>query len=296
MSRFLRSIGFSNLLKDDIEQLKEAVQVNFNKHRNINVSAEKVYVEYYKNCGDDIGLVLNGVIDKDEVFHPVQFFAHAESDFNTHLPFFSLLSDSYGPLVMFDHKSTANRIIFSMVNTLDFIRDEKKFLATVNDANIDKHVNFTALSLGGKVILPACTSVTRIPKNEAVHSNMFIIENSSHGMPYTKEVFTNKRESRKAIQERLQNEDFFSVVDSYLLLSDGRLGQIAPFYDILGSIKSVKEIINKETGETLYRLTLEATGIPLQVFINREDLIGLPLAGMRFMGSGKLQGTTAVWK
>lgn len=296
MSNFLRSIGFSDLSKFDLSQLRDSVQINFNKHRNINVSQQKVYVEYYKNCGDSIGLILNGIIDHDEIFHPVQFFAHAESDFNTHLSSFSLVSDTQGPLVFFKDKNTNNQIVFTMINTLDFIRDEKKFMDNVNDPKKDKNVNFTALSLGGKVILPASKSVKQIQKKEIVHSNMFILEPSlgMGGRPSTKEIYTTKKESLEAIRDRLQQEDFFSVVDSYLLPSNAQTDHLSPFYDILGTIKSLKEITNTETGENIYRLTVETTTIPLQVFINKKDLIGMPIVGMRFMGNGKLQGTTTV--
>lgn len=294
MSNFLRSIGFSNLSKFDLAQLRDSIQVNFNKHRNANITTQTISVEYFKKCGNNIGLILNGFMDHDnETLKPVNFFAYAESDFNMHVSSFSMMNYHQGTLIIFNEKNTNNQIVLSMLNYFDFMRNEKEFTNNLNNPKKDKYINFAALSLGGKILLPATKAIKQIKKREVVHSNMFILEPNQNGMPATKEIYTTKEESLKVIHERLKQEDFFSIVDSHMIPSD-KSGNVTPFYDILGTIKSIKEIVNEETGEGLYKLTLEVTGMYLQVFINKKDIVGMPIVGMRFSGNGKLQGVAKV--
>ena len=61
-------------------------------------------------------------------------------------------------------------------------------------------------------------------------------------------------------------------------------------YHVLGKIKSVKQLKNSETKEKIYKLEVETMRMNLDVYINEKDLVGMPTAGMRFMGTCWLQG------
>jgi len=53
----------------------------------------------------------------------------------------------------------------------------------------------------------------------------------------------------------------------------------------------VDEVTNEASEEKLYRLTVSVTGIRMTLYVNAEDVVGMPLEGMRIMGMGQMQGT-----
>ena len=88
------------------------------------------------------------------------------------------------------------------------------------------------------------------------------------------------------ISRRIQYEDVYSIVDSYLI----PYGLECDLYNILGDITDVDTFRNSMTQETIVRLGLNCNDIPLDVCINESDLLGEPAVGRRFKGIVWLQG------
>ena len=65
-------------------------------------------------------------------------------------------------------------------------------------------------------------------------------------------------------------------------------------YAILGEIKEIATRKNNKTGEEMYLFTLDVNDMPLEVMINKKQLVGYPTVGMRFMGTCWLQGTIVI--
>ena len=59
---------------------------------------------------------------------------------------------------------------------------------------------------------------------------------------------------------------------------------------MLGNIVSSRQLNNKVTGETLWILRIVCNDIEFEVAINTNDLLGMPLPGMRFKGVVWMQG------
>lgn len=88
------------------------------------------------------------------------------------------------------------------------------------------------------------------------------------------------------ISRRVQDEDVFSIVETYFMPYGVECDQ----YHILGEIKSVQKIKNEYTEEKVWRMNLECNDMNFDVCINGKDLVGEPEVGRRFKGSVWLQG------
>jgi hypothetical protein len=88
------------------------------------------------------------------------------------------------------------------------------------------------------------------------------------------------------ISRRIQDEDVFSLVDSYFMPYGVECDQ----YSVLGEIVAIRETTNQLTKEKIYILTIFCNELTFDVCINIIDLFGEPQVGRRFKGIIWLQG------
>ena len=89
-----------------------------------------------------------------------------------------------------------------------------------------------------------------------------------------------------SISKRIQNEDVYSLVDSYFMPYGVECDQ----YSVLGEITACKSEVNKLTGEKLHVMTVVCNDVSFDVCINETDLFGEPEVGRRFKGIVWMQG------
>ena len=87
-------------------------------------------------------------------------------------------------------------------------------------------------------------------------------------------------------------EDFLSIMSGYFVPTT----LVDATYAILGEITDIQNRKNTQTGEESYLFTLDVNDMPLEVLINKANLVGYPSIGMRFMGTCWLQGTIVTSK
>ena len=100
------------------------------------------------------------------------------------------------------------------------------------------------------------------------------------------EIRESEARAEEEIEERLQQEDVYSIFDTFLYPADGA----DHFYTMLGDIEHVEKLMNSETEEWVYYLELNVMGQTLRIAINPRDLVGEPRPGRRFMGRAFFQG------
>ena len=89
------------------------------------------------------------------------------------------------------------------------------------------------------------------------------------------------------ISRRIQQEDVFSLVDTYFMPYGVECDQ----YSVIGEIEEVEKIRNIYTKEEIYRMKIESHDLEFVVCINSKDLLGEPQPGRRFKGQIWMQGT-----
>lgn len=88
------------------------------------------------------------------------------------------------------------------------------------------------------------------------------------------------------ISQRVENEDVYSIVDSYFM----PYGMECDLYNIMGEILDCTRVQNILTGDSIYEMRICCNDIEMDVCINENDLLGEPLRGRRFKGIVWLQG------
>lgn len=278
MDIFFRAVGFSNL--DDINELMETLHNSPDKRSIIGISYDETYIEHYKDLGMGLGITLCGTICKDQKLKLKHILPTVNSDIVTPIKQYSVEDNEFTTVSYLDNN--VNEILFILQSGIDFISDKTGFIKYGHDISKEKKVNVAALSIWGTIILPIANNKNN-NESHARHGSLRIKSKNSSKSENT--IYT--KESIKVISTRLHEEDLLSIVDSYFLpIEDGE----QYCYDILGYITAVKIIKNFETWEDVYKITVVSVGVTQQIFINKYDVLGTPMVGMRFMGTCKLHG------
>ena len=149
-------------------------------------------------------------------------------------------------------------------------------------------LTLSGLSIQGKIMMP-------ISKNEkdkkiikkASNNRNSLIEAARKGDEDAIESLTlEDMDTYTAISKKIQNEDVFSLVDTYFMPYGVECDQ----YSILGEILDCNKVENRMTSEQIYQMTISCNDLVFDICINEEDLYGEPQIGRRFKGSIWMQG------
>lgn len=175
-----------------------------------------------------------------------------------------------------------------------FLRNIVEYLKAFREQKVisDKMVFLSALSVEGKIILPIKKTEEQIAKcNAATKERNKLVNRALNGDREAMDNLTiGDYDILSDICRRIQKEDIYSIVDSSFIPS----GLECDFYSVIGNIIEVDTYQNCITGESVYYMHLECNGYEFDLAINKEDLLGEPQAGFRFVGKIWLQGDVFV--
>ncbi len=287
MHRFLQAIGFSEfknkkqldlLLKDIIahpDTEKLAIDSDGNEFSEIT----RMYSEYFgiKVCGeylDDNSFYV-------DYFFPVFLGREASTDEQIDIER-HMGNESYAGVC--DEMRLGVTLIFYLQNVADYL-NQKSIYGTVCQ-NVT--TTLSALSLGGKIILPIGKNEEQIRNTEQNRRNR------SHLMAAAREGDEEAIESLtledidlySMISRRVTKEDVFSIVESFFM----PYGIESDQYSIMGQILDLHTLQNELTKEITYMMKINANDLVFDICINEKDLCGEPEVGRRFKGNIWMQG------
>ena len=88
------------------------------------------------------------------------------------------------------------------------------------------------------------------------------------------------------IQQRVQNEDILSIVDTTFMPNGVECDQ----YGVLGMIHRCEKVVNNYTNEKIWQLEVHVNGLIIDVSIHADRLYGEPAVNRRFKGNVWIQG------
>ena len=191
-------------------------------------------------------------------------------------------SDAYTG--MCDDNRLGVSLIFYLQNVVDYMKQDNKIQQVYNN----REIKLAALAEKGKIILPTQKRIyshiaSKIDK--AVTSQL--MDDAKNGDMEALDYLTyNDMDKNAALSERIRHEDLFSIVETCFI----PYGSESDLYTVLGNIVSSKQMLNQSTGETIWILRIVCNDIEFEVAINTNDLLGMPLPGMRFKGVVWMQG------
>ena len=276
MDKYFRAVGFSQLQAG--KQLDTLIQTSFRtcetKYRT-ELNKGDISLDCFKYYGKGIGLGLSGKMNKNNSVVLQKCFPFAESKCRVAALNVEIEDINHDKLALFYDKKNLNQFVVKLQTSVLAPREIKK-------------LSVTALSAKGKILLPLCVEKTHaaIKKQESKNLRKLIKRTCTGDPKAVKLLEEHIDKSSLAIKNRMHNEDFFSIVESYFQPND----ESDFSYDLLANIIDVETIVNSMTDEKLYSMTLDVTGTKIQLYINHSDLIGIPTKGMRFWGVCALNG------
>lgn len=280
-----RAMGFSNI--KTLVQMNHYIKIilaEFDRQYVLGRSDCETYVEYCKKFGNNFGLAAQGLINEDDKIVITSCMPHCFSQSHIHCRALQVVQRGKSGqkyVATGEEEKTGNSFVFQLQNQREYTEHDKMLPAGLR-------VNIYGLCSSGTVILPIAKDAEALAcheEEERLHNGL--VQQAQAGDKNAEKLLLEHDERvRERIRERLEEEDVLSVVEGFLLPVTNK----ETVYSILGDILTVEKQQNTATKEMVYSLTLHTVGTNLTVFINEEDVMGLPMEGMRFMGICQLQG------
>ncbi|WP_053982413.1 DUF3881 family protein [Niameybacter massiliensis] len=290
----LNAVGFSKSSnKYDTEDIIEGILNNPSKQMAIELTPEVIFAEYLQELAENTYLIVRVTVkkdndsDKDPEITVYNCDAFVEAENNMQIEELSIeRGDEYDEedtdyYVIFEEKESSMEIIFILQNTV-------QYLEGVRQGKTIKEVNVVGIASEGTIILPIekDEEEERVEKEEREKLRS-ILQKMKEGDEEARSLLEKEeKELDLLLKERLREEDFLTVMSGYFMPATVE----DSVYAILGEILAIKERKNKITNEEMYVLTLDVNDLILEVVIHKDELIGMPSVGMRFMGTCWIQG------
>lgn len=286
MHSYLRSIGFSGLkTEQELEEILDQVFRKYTERQAVKEENGNAFVEYSMAFGPDFGITLCGEMD-GKGFHQEYYFPYFRGTGVTTKEDLSV--EKHGSRESYAGVCEDARVGISLIFYVQNVVDFKK--ACLNKKLLNQHASttFSGLSDRGMILLPVCKSEEQLQNDrEASRKRNGLIAAARRGDEEAIESLTlEDMDTYSMISQRIQREDIFSIVDTFLMPH----GMECDLYQIMGEIQNVETAVNEYTREKLYFLTLSCNDMIFDICINQKDLLGEPEEGRRFKGSIWLQG------
>lgn len=287
MHKFLRSIGFSNINKDELREIFQQIIKNPTVHKTAEDSEGNEFVEMSKEFGEFFGITLRGIYREDNTLEVEYYYPYycgkvistmEEVDVEKHAE-----KESYAGIC--DEIRIGVTLIFYLQNVVDFL-SLRKNRAYRNLAN---GVILGGLSTGGKILLPVNKNdkVIGNHKKESVDRNYLIAAARDGDEDAIENLTLEDIDTYALLSRRITHEDILSIVNTSFM----PYGIESDQYAIIGEIMDYRLMQNELTGENIYVLDVACNDLEFSLCINKDDLLGEPEVGRRFKGNIWMQGS-----
>lgn len=287
----LNVVGFSKAHnKNDIEDIIEGILKNPSRQKAIELTSEVIFAEYMQKLAENTYTIVRVRVRKGEEDPEVTVYdcdAFIEATHHTEIEevvvergdeFDDEDTDYY---VVCEEKESSMEIVFVLQNIVEYLEGIR------NDLTI-KQVNMVGVASEGTIILP----IEKDEEEEQLEQEekeklRTMLQKMKSGDEEAREILEQEEKDLDTqLKERLKEEDFLTVMSGYFMPATSQ----DAVYAVLGDILQVRERRNKITGEEMYVFTLNVNDMHLEVVVHKEELIGMPSVGMRFMGTCWMQG------
>ncbi len=289
MHKFMRAIGFSKTSnRKELKALLASVVMNAGK-RAYTISDEEVLLgEFSKDFAENMGIAVCGEFDEsdDEKFIYEYYYPYLRGRGITTTEDVSVerhaARESYAGIC--DDVKVGVSLIFYLQNMIPYVKAQAQGKLPIKGTTL----TLSALSIKGNIMFPIKKDEQqklKIKKDSNVRNNL--IAAARRGDEEAIETLTlEDMDMYTTISKKIQNEDVFSLVDTYCMPYGVECDQ----YSILGEIQECNLVTNNLTGEEVYLMSVYCNELTFDVCINKLDLYGEPEIGRRFKGIIWLQG------
>ena len=287
MHEFLRSIGFSDLTDlDDQDSLLQDVLIHYDFKKVVRMENGRQFAELSREYAPDIGITICGEYDRENLFRMEYYFPYfhgAQVTTYDHVGIEQhIRTTSFA--VACDDIRVGTTLIFYLTNAAENLESLAKGLPLPKTTP----VAISALADSGVILLPVIKDQkkARIDSKKREQQNSLLEAAQKGDEEAIEDLTLQDIDTYSMISRRIQHEDVYTIVDSYVI----PYGLECDLYNIMGEITDCNTVRNAITGEVVVQLGLNCNDIPMDVCINRADLMGEPEVGRRFKGIVWMQG------
>lgn len=295
MHKYMRAIGFSQLKdRKELQELLTDIVVNGTERAYTSSEDDALVASFSKNFTENagassdlnLGIMVCGEFDNEERFTYEYYFPYLRSGHISTEEDVSVerhaAQESYAGVC--DDIRVGVSLIFYLQNMIPYIKAKNSDILPVRGTTL----SLTALSLTGTIMMPIIKTEKDVMKDQQVKMNRSQLLNAARrGDEDAIENLTlEDMDTYTVISKRIQEEDVFSLVDTYFMPYGVECDQ----YSILGEILECTIGQNQLTGEEIYLMSLSCNDLIFDLCINKEDVYGEPSVGRRFKGIIWMQG------
>lgn len=286
MHKFMRSVGFSQLNRKQLQKLVTDIIVEGPNRSYTSLDDDLVIATFSREVAPGIGITVVGEFDENDQFSYDYFYPYLESfDISTEEDVSverHAATESYAGV--FEDVRMGVSIIFYLQNLIPYVKAMRSDLLPMEGTTL----SLSALSLDGIILMPLQKTAKDMVNNiQSSRNRAKLMMAARSGDEDAIEDLTLKdMDTYTSIAQKIHHEDVFTLVDTYFMPYGVECDQ----YSILGEILSVEEVTNSITGEKLYHMSINCNDIQMQLVVNKEDVFGEPAVGRRYKGNIWLQG------
>lgn len=288
MHKFLRTVGFSDIRKRDLEIILKDIIEKPDIMKVTKDSEGNEFAELTKEYAPQIGIKVCGTYEDDGHFEMEYYYPYYEATIQTTQEQIEIQKhaekESYAGIC--DEPKLGVTLIFYIQNVAEYLTE-----CRINKHPFMRGAKLSALSTEGSILLP-------IEKKQKNRKDYYDYQKRSQLITKAKEGDEDAIESLtledmdmySTISRRVLHEDILTIVTTYFM----PYGVESDQYAVLGEIVDISKHTNKLSGDILYKIKIECNDIYFDVCINEKDLSGQPEIGRRFKGNIWMQGNVSL--
>ena len=289
MHKFLRTIGFSDIRKKDLEMILQEIIDRPEMMKITKDSEGNEFAELSRSFASNVGITVRGTYRDDDSFEMDYYYPYVlgtcvttqeQIEIEKHAE-----KESYAGVC--DELNLGVTLIFYLQNVADYLAENNNHIASVHFG-----ARLAGLSVDGKIL---CPIINRAPKEKATikkddQRNQLMAQARDGDEDAIESLTLEDMDTYAIISRRIVNEDVLSIVKSTFM----PYGIESDQYSILGEIIDYTKVMNSYTNEMMYELKLLCNDLKFDVCINEQDLLGEPEIGRRFKGNVWMQGSLCI--
>ena len=285
MHKFLKSIGFSDFKKKDLEIILNEIIARPQMVKVTKDSEGNEFAELSKEFATNVGITVRGNYlenDKFEMeyyypyFYGTSLTTQEEVTVEKHSE-----KESYAGVC--EDSNIGVTLIFYLQNIADYLSEKNRRPSGQKMYG----AYLSGLSVDGSILLPIEKFKEKANKCRYSERSQLVAQAREGNEEAIENLTLEDMDMYSILSRRVMNEDIFSIVSSTFM----PYGIESDQYAILGEILDYTIVENSITKEHIYCMKIECNDLIFDVCINSKDLIGEPAVGRRFKGNIWMQGS-----
>ena len=285
MHKFLKSIGFSDFKKKDLEIILNEIIARPQMVKVTKDSEGNEFAELSKEFATNVGITVRGNYLENDKFEMEYYYPYFYGTSLTTQEEITVEKhsekESYAGVC--EDSNIGVTLIFYLQNIADYLSEKNRRPSGQKMYG----AYLSGLSVDGSILLPIEKFKEKANKCRYSERSQLVAQAREGNEEAIENLTLEDMDMYSILSRRVMNEDIFSIVSSTFM----PYGIESDQYSILGEILDYTIVENTITKEHIYCMKIECNDLIFDVCINSKDLMGEPAVGRRFKGNIWMQGS-----